>query len=104
MPIEAHVVPDPVTQRVKVWIVSDGGPQRLLLLLLPGGRQEWVPFDDREPPLDPTLVLPELAAEALLKGLSGSKVGDAPADALSDARMVRDRLLELVEIVVKESA
>jgi hypothetical protein len=103
MAIEAHVVPDPVTQRVRIWIVDSTPHARLLLLLLPGGRQEWVPLDDRDPAVDPTLILPELVAQALLAGLAGEVKRDEPASALDDARIVRDRLLALVEIVVKES-
>lgn len=98
--MEAHVEKDILTRHVKVWIWQPRGRHSFdqIVAAEPGGEVILQTFEDMSVQPPPSFILPEDALKALVAAASDVlPPSDATVDALKDARVVRDRLLTLVE-------
>jgi hypothetical protein len=100
-PAKVHLEPDWIMQGVKVYLLASHESRG-------GVTAAWVGLgDDRAPILQnfaqgeeipPAMILPRDWLEAIVREASGiMPATDATVDALNDARVVRDRLLTIVE-------
>lgn len=83
----------------RVWVYEPG--PRARRLVLEDGATAWLELDPHEADPPPSFVIPAGALEAIAEELGRKGPTGAGADAIEDARATRDRLLALVEHVVK---
>lgn len=100
--MKCHIEKEWSSKRTSIWIYY--GESELTFTLDLGeetdfsGNSKWVQTKWGEGPAKPTLTLGEREFEALTRAMGQhTQSSDATVEALKDARVVRDRLLTMIE-------